>query len=128
VRGLNRKSRCDSVREMVISFRPDIVCLQETEKATISRRVVISTLGIEFDDFICLPADGTRVGILLTWRSNVCKLLTSSFDAFSISAQFDLEESSPWWFTGVYGRNPITPRYSSCRNFVLFVKHALVLG
>ena len=79
-------------------------------------------------DFICLPADGTRVGILLTWRSNVCKLLTSRVDAFSISAQFDLEESSPWWFTGVYGRNPITPRYSSCRNFVLFVKHALVLG
>lgn len=37
VRGLNRKSRRDGVRDMVLSTRPDLVCLQETKKEAISR-------------------------------------------------------------------------------------------
>jgi exonuclease III len=103
VRGLNQKSRRDVVRCMVDSTRPDVVCLQETKKAVISRRMVMSTLGADFDEFIFLPAAGTRGGILLAWKGCVCKALATRVDVHSVSVQFDPLEGSPWWFTGVYG-------------------------
>jgi endonuclease/exonuclease/phosphatase family metal-dependent hydrolase len=80
VRGLNRKARCDVVRDLIGSCRPNIVYLQETKKEAISHRMVLSMLGADFDEFIVLLADG-----------------------FSVSAQFAHDEGSPWWFTGVYG-------------------------
>jgi hypothetical protein len=59
MRGLNRKVRRDGVRHMISSTRPDIVCLQETKKVVISRRMVMTTLGAYFDEFVVLPANGT---------------------------------------------------------------------
>jgi exonuclease III len=103
VRGLNRKSRRDAVRETIASTKPDIVCLQETKKEAISKRMVCSMLGGGFEDFVFLPSVGTRGGILLAWKSHVCSVLATRIDAFSVSAQFDSDGGSPWWFTGVYG-------------------------
>jgi exonuclease III len=60
VHGLNRKARRDVVRDTVGSTRPDNVCLQETKKAAISRRMVMSMLRADFDEFVVLPADGTH--------------------------------------------------------------------
>jgi exonuclease III len=88
VRGLNRKSRCDSVRSVISSTRPDIVCLQETKKETISWRMVMTTLGIDFDNFLVLPAVGTRSGILMAWKGSVCRVLNSRIDTYSVSVQF----------------------------------------
>jgi exonuclease III len=34
VRGLNKKARRDAVRQTIVSTRPDLVCLQETKKAS----------------------------------------------------------------------------------------------
>jgi exonuclease III len=65
VRGLNRKARRDSVRSVITSTRPNIVCLQETKKEAISQRMVMTTLGADFDNFLVLLVDGTRGGILL---------------------------------------------------------------
>jgi exonuclease III len=103
VRDLNRKSKRDVVRSVVSSSQPDIVCLQETKKAAISRRMVMSTLGAHFDDFWVLPASGTRGGILLAWKGSVCRVLHSRINTFSVSVQFEQSEGPPWWFTGVYG-------------------------
>jgi hypothetical protein len=103
VRGLNRKSIRDAVRCMVDSTRPDFVCLQETKKAAISHRMVMSTLGADFDEFTFLPAAGTRGGILLAWKECVCKALAMRVDVHSVSVQFDQLEGSPSWFSGVYG-------------------------
>jgi hypothetical protein len=103
VRGLNRKVRRDGVRHMISSTRPDIVCLQETKKAAISRRMVMTTLGADFDEFVVLPANGTRGRILLPWKSSVCRSMNARIDAFSVSVQFENEDGSPWWMTGVYG-------------------------
>jgi exonuclease III len=88
---------------MVASTHPDLVCLQEMKKATISRRMVLSMLGAEFDEFIVLPADGTRGGILLAWKGSVCQHLNFRIDSFSLSVQFTHDKGDPWWFTGVYG-------------------------
>lgn len=49
IRGLNRKARRDAVRVMVASTSPEVVCLQETKKEAISRRMVMSMLGTDFD-------------------------------------------------------------------------------
>jgi exonuclease III len=91
------------VRHMISSTRPDIVCLQETKKAAISRRMVMTTLGADFDEFVVLPANGTRGRILLPWKSSVCRSMNARIDAFSVSVQFENEDGSPWWMTGVYG-------------------------
>lgn len=101
--GLNCKARRDAVRDMIASTRPEVVCLQETKKEAISRRMVMTTLGGDFDEFLVLPASGTRGGILLAWKRNTCKALSTRVDAFSISVQFEQEGGSPWWLTGVYG-------------------------
>jgi exonuclease III len=101
--GLNRKARRDAVRDMVASTCPDLVCLQETKKEAISCRMVMSMLGADFGEFIVLPADGTRGGILLAWKGSVCQHINSRIDTFSLSVQFAHGEGVPWWFVGVYG-------------------------
>jgi exonuclease III len=103
VRGLNNKSRRDSVRSLIDSVKPEVVCLQETKKENISMWTVMSTLGADFDEFVFLPADGSRGGILVAWKGNVCKAIASRVDVFSVSVQFQQSEGPPWWFTGVYG-------------------------
>jgi exonuclease III len=88
---------------MVASTLSDLVCLQEMKKEAISRRMVLSMLGAEFEEFIMLPAGGTCSGILLAWRRSVCQHLNSRIDSFSLLVQFTHDEGDPWWFTGVYG-------------------------
>jgi exonuclease III len=85
VHGLNHRARRDVVHDMVASTRPDLACLQEMKKVAISCRMVLSMLGAEFDEFIVLPVDGTRGGILLAWRGSVCRHLNSRIDSFSLS-------------------------------------------
>ena len=68
VRGLNSITRQDAVRVMVDSSKIDVVCLQETKMSTVSRRMVLSMLGSDFDNnFIYLPSDGASGGILVAW-------------------------------------------------------------
>jgi exonuclease III len=68
VRGLNSTARQDSVRSLVDSSRADIVCIQETKIAAISQRIILSTLGADFTDFITLPSNGASGGILVAWK------------------------------------------------------------
>jgi exonuclease III len=103
VRGLNKKARRDSVRVVINNTKPDIVCLQETKKASISRHMILSLLGSDFEEYVVLPATGTRGGIILAWRISVCKMLQTRIDNFSVSAQNQQQDGVAWWFTGVYG-------------------------
>jgi exonuclease III len=103
VRGLNRKVRRDVVHTMVSSTCHDVVCLQETKKSSISHFMVMSLMGVDFDEFVTLPAVGTRGGILLAWKSTSCKVIQHRIDTFSVSAQFQQSDGTPWWLTGVYG-------------------------
>lgn len=61
VRGLNRKSRRDSVRALIAAANPQLVCLQETKVQSMSQRILLSTLGADLDHHVELPAQGTRV-------------------------------------------------------------------
>ncbi|KAF8658741.1 hypothetical protein HU200_059224 [Digitaria exilis] len=56
---------------MVAEHKATIVALQETKLQHVGRQEVIESLGHRFaDNFIALPADGTRGGILLV----VCRV------------------------------------------------------
>jgi exonuclease III len=51
---------------MVISSKPDILCIQETKLAAITSALTKNILAPDFaDNFGFLPAEGTRGGILI---------------------------------------------------------------
>lgn len=103
IRGLNKRARRDSVRKVVDSCRPAVVCLQETKLAHISLWDVMSILGRDFKKFVFLPAQGTRGGILVTWRDGVFEADVWRIQRHSVSVKFKSGDEHVWWFTGVYG-------------------------
>jgi exonuclease III len=104
VRGLNSSSRQSAVRELVASFRAEIVCIQETKMEEISRFSVISWLGADFADFVFLPSVGASGGILVAWKSHLGSTGVSRIYNHSVSVQFCKENGTCWWLTCVYGR------------------------
>jgi len=104
VRGLNSVARRNVVRSLVVSTKIDIVCLQETKMVAISREIILSMLGSDFDNnYICLPSVGASGGILIAWRSRLGAIQASRMDNHSASVQFCSASGSPWWLTCVYG-------------------------
>lgn len=63
--------------------------------------LLASVFGFEFDKFACLPAQGTRGGVLIDWENSIIQALSSWVDSFSVSVHF--MEGRNWWLTGVYG-------------------------
>jgi hypothetical protein len=51
--------------------------------------MVMTTLGVEFDELTFLPVVGTRGGILMAWKSSVCKVIAIRVDVFLVSVQFE---------------------------------------
>ena len=71
VRGLNTRARRTAIRSLIVSTDASIVCFQETKMEFIHMSTVLETLGSDFDDYVYLPAIGTRGGILLAWKSRM---------------------------------------------------------
>jgi exonuclease III len=66
VRGINNLAKRQVVLLFISSLECNFVCLQETKVEVVTRALVIENLGPRFgDNFIFLPADGTRGGILI---------------------------------------------------------------
>lgn len=101
VRGLNKKSRRDTISDLVAAARPEIVCLQETKIQDMTTHILLSTLGFELDGHVALPATGTRGGALVARKNASCKALTSRIDNYSVL--FQNCDGTQWWFTGIYG-------------------------
>lgn len=89
VQGLNKKAHGDSVRELIATTRPDIIYLQETKIQAFTDRILLSMLGTELDRHVTLPAQGTCGGILIAWKGNVCREITSRVDSHSASVLFN---------------------------------------
>src|SRR5688572_1819291 len=102
-RGLNQKNRRNSVRDAIFSSNADIICLQETKVANMSQHLFLSVFGTAYVKFMALPANGTRGGVLIAWKSNVCHAMASTVDTYSASVSFSEQEGRNWWSTGVYG-------------------------
>jgi exonuclease III len=103
VRRLNSSIRQDVVRDLVDSFHVDVVCCQETKMQQITRRDILSILGVEFSDFVFLPSMGTSGGILVAWKRNVGHTGLTRIDYHYVYVQFCKNYGTPWWLTYVYG-------------------------
>lgn len=68
-----------------------------------TQRIFLSVFGSAYDKFVALPVVGTRGGILIAWKSNMCQILASRVDNFFVSVHFEELQGRNWWFTGAYG-------------------------
>jgi hypothetical protein len=57
------------------------ICRKQKKEA-ISHRMVMTTLGVEFDEFTILLATGMHGGILMAWKSSVCRVIAKRVDVF----------------------------------------------
>uniref|UniRef100_A0A453JFV8 Endonuclease/exonuclease/phosphatase domain-containing protein n=1 Tax=Aegilops tauschii subsp. strangulata TaxID=200361 RepID=A0A453JFV8_AEGTS len=71
--------------------------------AFICSSVVLDTLGSEFDDYTYLPAQGTRGGILLAWKSNTVTITDPLLTMNALAAKVTTATGAPWWLSVVYG-------------------------
>jgi hypothetical protein len=68
-----------------------------------SQHLFLSVFGSAYDNFIALPANETRGGVLIAWKCCSCQAIASRIDTYSASVLFAEQEGRNWWFTGVYG-------------------------
>jgi hypothetical protein len=61
------------------------------------------TLGADFDDFVYLPADDTRGGILLAWQSRKVSITGPIFTTNILTARVKIVGTTHWWISVVYG-------------------------
>jgi hypothetical protein len=71
--------------------------------ALIYSSIVMEALGPEFDDYNYLPAQGTRGGILLAWKSRDVSITAPLFTMNAITAKVTVGTNTPWWILVVYG-------------------------
>jgi exonuclease III len=104
VRGLNNRARRNSIRLFVEPLPVSLVSFQESKLALVTAALIAETLGPEFDGYAFLPADETRGGVLLAWKSSVLEVSSLHLGEFSISAEVrSLADNKRWVITSVYG-------------------------
>lgn len=104
VRGLNNPARRNSVRLFLQSCNASLVCFQESKLVVGDNVMVGQTLGPAFDGFDFLPAEGTRGGILLAWKSDMLLVSTEHKGQFSMTIKVtSLADGKEWLVTSVYG-------------------------
>lgn len=91
------------MRDLAGETRATIVTLQETKLAVVDKDVVAQTLGDRFtDNFVALPADGTRGGIILA-ADDSFKIVSVELGVHSVTAQItNALDAEPWFITAVY--------------------------
>jgi hypothetical protein len=103
VRGLHSDAHHNAIRDLVISERLSMVCLQETKLDVITDFDVIQILGSGFN-YDYLPIVQTRGGILLGWCNSAWVVANPSTRSYSICARVRLASGGPeWWLSTVYG-------------------------
>lgn len=103
VRGLNDRAHRAAVRSVVTDARCSVACLQETKLDDIPVTLAAQFLSANLSDFLYLPADETRGGILLAWDQSVASCDSLSLGDFSLTARLQFVDGSSQWITVVYG-------------------------
>ena len=104
VRGVNAPDKRKVIKNILRSYRADIVCLQETKVQEMTIDLVRS-LGVGHRmNWKALNAEGSAGGILLLWDNSRISLVDSVVGSFSVSCLFRMpEDGFQWAFSGVYG-------------------------
>jgi exonuclease III len=111
VRGLNDKSKRSSIRNFIRLESPDIICLQETKLSRVPETIYRQMFSRRYAKGICLPAQGTSGGIILTWKNSVFKCDGRILKENVITADLRLMmDDQLIRITGVYGPTTGTHR------------------
>ena len=87
VRGLNNPVRRKVVRDLVSETKATIVALQETKLEQVDAALVSEILGTCFvQNFVVLPAIGTRGGILLGTNEEHYKIVSAEVGVHTVTA------------------------------------------
>jgi hypothetical protein len=114
VHGLNARARRLAIRALLATTNATIVCFQETKINLFHSGLILETLGPDFDDYVYLPVDGTRCGILLAWQSRTVAITDPIFTTNALSAKVTAASAAPWW---IHRRTPT--RFLSSRSCVI---------
>ena len=93
VRGLNEVDKRIQIRNLLRSWKADIVCLQETKLEWISRGTVRSIWSCPYVDWLYLGSDGASGGILLMWDSRVVEKVEEAVGIFQFLASLKCRQS-----------------------------------
>lgn len=103
VRGLNSPARRNAIFQVIMAAKPSVVCLQETKVEHVTLDIVRHCLGNAFENFLYLPAAGTRGGILLAWDATVVQVSTPHYTANTPTPLVRSLDDQQWWVTGICG-------------------------
>lgn len=108
VRGLNAARIWDSIRNKVIQANCDVVCFQETKRASFDGGFLRKVLPPCFDEYLFVPAIGASSGLLVAWKSTILLGNLKFSLGFAIAVEFSARHSDSFWnLMNVYG--PYTP-------------------
>lgn len=105
VGGLNNSVRRKVVCDLVRETKATIVTLQETKLDVIDAEMVNEILGSRFvDNYVVLPALGTRGGILLAVDDSHYKIMSAEVGVHTVTAVVSTcQDTEQWCITAVYG-------------------------
>ena len=94
------------IRNLLCTWRADIVCLQETKLEWITRGIVQIIWGCPYVDWLYLGLEGAFGGIVPMWDRRVVEKVEEAVGHFSVSCKFkNVGDQFEWAFTSVYGPN-----------------------
>ena len=88
VKGLNVVEKRLQIRNLLRTWRPDIVCLQETKLEWITRGIVRSIWSCPYIDWLYLGFKGASGGIVLMWDQRLMEKVEEAVGQFSVSCKF----------------------------------------
>ena len=88
VKGLNVVEKRLQIRNLLRTWRPDIVCLQETKLEWITRGIVRSIWSCPYIDWLYLGFKAASGGIVLMWDQRLVEKVEEAVGQFSVSCKF----------------------------------------
>jgi hypothetical protein len=105
VRGLNEGYKRLRVRQL-LTWKVDIVCLQETKLEMITTILVQSLWRCPYVEWCYVASIGASGGILLMWDRRVVSKVDVCVGNFVAASSFrNVDDGLEWAFAGVYGPN-----------------------
>ncbi|WMV48685.1 hypothetical protein MTR67_042070 [Solanum verrucosum] len=91
---------------MLLNWKADVVCLQETKIEGNISNIVKEVWGSRWADFVQLEASGTKGGVVIIWDKRFWEGELSSVGAHSVSCSLSRKDQDfKWHLIGVYAPN-----------------------